>query len=136
MENEWDHNEELTPLPEHTFYPEYTPEYPDVTFFKESSVTMREENIFQGEHPPGESPRDLREERKKKRSRWAWFRRISMKMHLRFQMIIRRENWPPSGKATRLRRTNTILTILLSSGRRPAKSPALAATSARNVTCG
>ncbi|MBO4288977.1 MAG: hypothetical protein J5865_02605 [Lachnospiraceae bacterium] len=76
MDNEWNHSEEFTPLPEHTSYPEYTPEYPDVTFFKESYVTSREENIFQGEVPPGESGHveDLREERKEKRRRENWLR--------------------------------------------------------------
>ena len=41
MDNEWNNNEYLPPQPEHSIDPEYTPEYPDVTFFKESAVTMR-----------------------------------------------------------------------------------------------
>ena len=75
MDHEWHQSEENTLLPEHTFYPEYTPEYPDVTFFKESYVTSREENIFQGEIPPEESNiEDPREEKKKKRRREGWLR--------------------------------------------------------------
>ena len=69
MDNEWNYNEELEPMPEHHIDPEFTPEYPDVTFFKESYVTMREDNIFQGETPQGESPRNIKEEKQAKRSR-------------------------------------------------------------------
>ena len=79
MDNEWNQQEEMTPLPEHTNYPEFTPEYPDVTFFKESFVTMMEENIFQGEIPEGEgegagTEQDLKEKREKQRSRLSWLR--------------------------------------------------------------
>ncbi len=77
MDSELGHSEEFTPLPEHIIYPEYTPEYPDVAFFKESFVTSREENIFCGELPPEEqNVIDLREERKKKRSRYLWLSRF------------------------------------------------------------
>ena len=76
MDNEWNNNEYLPPQPEHSIDPEYTPEYPDVTFFKESAVTMREENIFQGEVPPGESTRNARAQKQRKRSRYNWFRKF------------------------------------------------------------
>lgn len=42
---------------------EYTPVYPDVSFFRESAVTTHEENVFCGEAPPGE--RQRRRKRKK-----------------------------------------------------------------------
>ncbi len=51
---------------------EYTPVYPDVSFFRESAVTTHEENVFCGEAPPGERQRrrkrkkDKEEEKKKK----------------------------------------------------------------------
>ena len=76
MDNEWNNNEYLPPQPEHSIDPEFTPEYPDVTFFKESAVTMREENIFQGEVPQGEKPRKAQEAQKAKRSRMSWFRKF------------------------------------------------------------
>ena len=76
MDNEWNYNEELEPGPEHIIDPEFTPEYPDVSFFKESYVTMREENIFQGEVPQGESAKTARETQKEKRSRYSWVRKI------------------------------------------------------------
>ena len=77
MDNEYELKEEYTLLPEYTAPPEYTPEYPDVSFFQESSVTAREENIFQGETPPGEEdPNALREEKKKEQSRFAWLRSL------------------------------------------------------------
>ena len=76
MDNEWNYNEELEPMPEHHIDPEFTPEYPDVTFFKESYVTMREDNIFQGETPQGESPRNIKEEKQAKRNRMSWFRKF------------------------------------------------------------
>ena len=77
MENELNHQEELTPQPEHILYPEYTPEYPDVSFFQESYVTMREENIFHGEIPPEErNTAEDRREKQKKRRRWAWLQRL------------------------------------------------------------
>ena len=76
MDNEWNYNEELEPSPEHIIDPEFTPEYPDVTFFKESYVTMREDNIFQGEVPQGETAKTARETQKAKRSRYSWLRKI------------------------------------------------------------
>ena len=76
MDNEWNNNEYLPPQPEHSIDPEFTPEYPDVTFFKESAVTMREENIFQGEVPQGEKPRKAQEAQKAKRNRMSWFRKF------------------------------------------------------------
>ncbi|MBO4423102.1 MAG: hypothetical protein J5879_06660, partial [Clostridia bacterium] len=44
--------------------PEYTPTYPDISFFRESSVTMHEENIFTANTPPEEKSR--RQEHKEK----------------------------------------------------------------------
>ena len=71
------HYEEYPLLPEHSVPPEYTPEYPDVSFFQESYVTAREENIFQGETPPGEEdPNVIRREKQKKRSRFAWLQNL------------------------------------------------------------
>ena len=62
---------EHTTIPEHSALPEYTPVFPDYTFFKESSVTTREENVFQGRAPEWEEgPSDRREERRK-RNRFA-----------------------------------------------------------------
>ena len=63
-------------LSEHTGLPEYNPVYPDVTFFKESSVTTREENIFQGEPPAGEKRRVSREEKRKERERFSLLQKI------------------------------------------------------------
>ena len=63
-------------LPEHSSLPEYNPVYPDVTFFKESSVTTREENIFQGEPPAGEKRRISREEKRKERERFSLLQKI------------------------------------------------------------
>lgn len=63
---EYTEKEEFNPLPE------YTPAYPDISFFRESSVTTHEENVFCGEAPPGEKKRrrqkkkDKKEEKKKK----------------------------------------------------------------------
>ncbi len=71
------YNEEFTQrpehniAPEHTTLPEYNPVYPDVTFFKESSVTCREENIFQGRPPAGEDPRLDERAEKRKRNRYS-----------------------------------------------------------------
>ena len=62
---------EHSSLPEHTRLPEYNPVYPDESFFKESSVTTREENIFQGEAPAGEPRRILRKEKQKERQRYS-----------------------------------------------------------------
>ena len=67
---------EHTQLPEHTSLPEYNPVYPDVTFFKESSVTTKEENIFQGEPPAGEARRISREEKRKKRERYSLLQKL------------------------------------------------------------
>ena len=77
MDNEWNNNEYLPPQPEHSIDPEYTPEYPDVTFFKESAVTMREENIFRGEIPAGEAPpKTAKQQKKAKQTRMSWFRKF------------------------------------------------------------
>ncbi|MCR5010307.1 MAG: hypothetical protein K6A91_05150 [Clostridia bacterium] len=62
--------------PEHNTLPEYNPVYPDVTFFKESSVTTREENIFQGEPPAGEARRVWREKKRKERERYSLLQRL------------------------------------------------------------
>ena len=68
-------HEEYNSIPEHVIPPEYTPEYPDVSFFQESYVTAREENIFQGETPPGEEDlRALKKEERQKRARFSWLR--------------------------------------------------------------
>ena len=63
-------------VPEHTLLPEYNPVYPDVTFFKESSVTTREENIFQGEPPAGEARRISREQKRKERERYSLLQKL------------------------------------------------------------
>ena len=76
MDNEWNYKEELELGPEHLIDPEFTPEYPDVSFFKESSVTMREENIFQGEVPGGETPPKTADRQKAKQTRMSWFRKF------------------------------------------------------------
>ncbi|MBQ5950836.1 MAG: hypothetical protein IJL66_01630 [Lachnospiraceae bacterium] len=62
---------EFDPLPEHSSLPEYSPLYPDITFFQESSVTCREENIFQGRPPEGEPSRSDRREERRKRERYS-----------------------------------------------------------------
>ena len=67
---------EHSSLPEHSVLPEYNPVYPDVSFFKESAVTTREENIFQGEPPAGESRRLLRKEKQKERERFSLLQRL------------------------------------------------------------
>ena len=68
-------HDEYNAIPEHVIPPEYTPEYPDVSFFQESYVTAREENIFQGETPPGEEDlRALKKEEQQKRARFSWLR--------------------------------------------------------------
>jgi hypothetical protein len=70
-------HEEYNSIPEHVIPPEYTPEYPDVSFFQESYVTAREENIFQGETPPGEEDlRALKKEEQQKRARFSWLRNL------------------------------------------------------------
>ena len=76
MDSEWNYNEEFEPMAEHHIDPEFTPEYPDVSFFKESYVTMQEENIFQGEIPQGETPKKERADRRSDRSRFSWFRKL------------------------------------------------------------
>ena len=56
--------------------PEFTPVDPDISYFRESSVTMHEETVYAGETPPGETPlRDAKEEREKRRKRsqaYSW----------------------------------------------------------------
>ena len=77
MEPQETHFEEHSLFPEHVIPPEYTPEYPDMSYFQESYVTAREENIFQGETPPGEEDlRALRREERKKRARFSWLRSL------------------------------------------------------------
>ena len=72
MEEDRNTAEEYSLFPEHMIPPEYTPEYPDVSYFQESYVTAREENIFRGETPPGEEDlRALRREERKKRARFS-----------------------------------------------------------------
>ena len=60
---------EFNAIPEYSVLPEYNPVYPDVTFFRESSVTCREENVFQGRPPEGEPPRRDKRELRRKRDR-------------------------------------------------------------------
>ena len=60
---------EFNAVPEHSVLPEYNPVYPDVTFFRESSVTCREENVFQGRPPEGEPPRSDERDLRRKRDR-------------------------------------------------------------------
>ena len=67
---------EYNAAPEHTSLPEYNPVYPDVSFFKESSVTTKEENIFQGEPPAGESRRLTREQKRKERERYSLLQKL------------------------------------------------------------
>ena len=77
MDNEEIRYEEYSLLPEHDIPPEFTPEYPDVSFFQESYVTAREENIFQGEVPEGETdPKAMRKEKRRQRSRFEWLRSL------------------------------------------------------------
>ncbi len=75
--------EELPPLPEETSFPEqamlpeYTPVYPDASFFQESAVTAREENIFHGQTPEGEEALIRSEEKKRqRRSRFSALRQL------------------------------------------------------------
>ena len=63
-------------VPEHSALPEYNPVYPDITFFKESSVTCREENIFQGHPPEGESSYSDKRETRQKRERYSILRTL------------------------------------------------------------
>ena len=67
---------ENTFIPEHTALPEYNPVYPDINFFKESSVTCKEENIFQGLPPAGEDPAEARREKRKERNRYALLQKL------------------------------------------------------------
>ena len=77
MDNEELLFEEHPLLPEHYIPPEFTPEYPDVSFFKESYVTAREENIFQGHPPEGEGrTRANRKEKQKEKTRFNWLRQL------------------------------------------------------------
>ncbi len=69
--NEFPQRPEHDIAPEHSMLPEYNPVYPDITFFKESSVTCREENIFQGRPPEGEPDLRSRREERKKRSKYS-----------------------------------------------------------------
>ena len=69
--NEFPQRPEHDIAPEHSILPEYNPVYPDITFFKESSVTCREENIFQGRPPEGEPDLRSRREERKKRNRYS-----------------------------------------------------------------
>ena len=63
-------------MPEHTPLPEYNPVYPDASFFAESSVTCREENVFQGRPPAGEPPRRDRRRKRKERERYTLLRAL------------------------------------------------------------
>ena len=63
------HPEEYHSLPEHTSHNEYTPLNPDISFFKESSVSTKEENIFQGTVPPGEEENPFTAARRKKKDK-------------------------------------------------------------------
>ena len=64
MEKKEGKSREFNGIKEHSVLPEYTPVYPDVSFFRESSVTMHEENIFGANTPPYE--KDRRELRREK----------------------------------------------------------------------
>ncbi|MBO4869663.1 MAG: hypothetical protein J5585_08130 [Clostridia bacterium] len=64
MEKKEGKSREFNGIKEHSVLPEYTPVYPDVSFFRESSVTMHEENIFGANTPPYE--KDRREARREK----------------------------------------------------------------------
>lgn len=62
-------NREYSQDPEYRFHPEYTPVYPDSSFFRESAVTMREENVCEGHTPAGErSDRDRRRAEKEEKN--------------------------------------------------------------------
>ena len=67
---------EYSAMPEHTPLPEYNPVYPDASFFTESSVTCREENVFQGRPPAGEPPRKDRRQKRKERERYSLLRAL------------------------------------------------------------
>ena len=69
--------QEYRMLPEHRSHTEYTPLNPDISFFQESSVTAREENIFQGTVPPGEEENPYLRARaaKKKKKRFLFLQR-------------------------------------------------------------
>ena len=67
--------EEHPMLPEHIIPQEYTPVFPDVSFFRESFVTMREENVSQGQDPPGEDRQGASQNNKKaSRTPFSWLR--------------------------------------------------------------
>ena len=65
---------------EHIMLSEHTPVNPDITFFQESSVTAREENIFSGQPPESEQNKvntnEEDEEEKGKKSRFNAFRQL------------------------------------------------------------
>ncbi|MBR4165338.1 MAG: hypothetical protein IKR43_03785, partial [Lachnospiraceae bacterium] len=67
--------EEYPLLPEYNVPSEYTPVFPDVSFFQESFVTSREENVFRGETPPGEEDRgSANRKRRMRRPSFTWLR--------------------------------------------------------------
>ena len=78
-------NAEFNQRPEHVFtseystLPEHTPVYPDINFFKESSVTTREENVFTGQPPEGEGQTDRKEERKENSSKFSFLKNLIKK---------------------------------------------------------
>ena len=63
-------------VPEYSRLPEYNPVFPDVTFFKESYVTTREENVFQGEAPAGEPQRLLKKDKTREKTRYSLLQQI------------------------------------------------------------
>ncbi len=78
MEKKTDGFQEYRVLPEHRSHAEYTPQSPDISFFLESAVTAREENIFQGSVPPGEEENPFIKARaeKKKKKRFAFLNQL------------------------------------------------------------
>ena len=68
---EFPQHPEYSAIPEHSALPEYNPVYPDASFFRESSVTCREENVFQGRPPAGEPPRRNRRQKRKEQERYS-----------------------------------------------------------------
>lgn len=70
MEKKEGKSREFNGIKEHSVLPEYTPVYPDVSFFRESSVTMHEENIFGANTPPYEKDRrELRREKENEKKK-------------------------------------------------------------------
>ena len=69
--DEFSHLPEHSPLPEHSALPEYNPVFPDISFFKESTVTAKEETISQGEPPAGEDRLASLREKRKERERYS-----------------------------------------------------------------